>query len=369
MREYDFLLKLPRGGFLGLKQNEEEVDGIKVLQIPDIEKVVGIEEIKRLTPKESEGSEEKDETIEKNNKEIDKLMQERQRLYGLTETLINLKETTNEQKQDLKSFCLVATKEVKKECAVTLRTIRLFHKQPIYLICDDETLDYVSQLNIKNLNYKPILNEAYRKKIKRRFFKDRFKDLYTFHKVECIFPKMDAISFALKSQDNTLFVDADIIFLNEVKIESDKEIILGPHYNPANRFYQNFNNGFFNAGYLFCSNKSFPRHWRRLYLMDSRFYEQQGMDYIYEKYDIDIFDKRHNMGWWRNRQDDFEDPIDIEIDGLDIISFHLHSDPDYDFQDHSVVKEKNLEIKNILYNYCKSNAKEKIIEIIEETFK
>ena len=93
------------------------------------------------------------------------------------------------------------------------------------------------------------------------------------------------------------------------------------------------------------------------------------MDYIYEKYDIDIFDKRHNMGWWRNRQDNFEDPLDIEMDNLDIVSFHLHTDPDYDFQDNEVVKEKNIEIKNILYDYCKSNGKEKVIEIIEETFR
>lgn len=368
MSNFDFLLELPKGGFLGLSKSKEEVNGVKVLKIPDIENVHGIGNIKELTQKQFEETEKKNKKIRQKNKKIGELVKERERLYGLTETLINLKETTNQQKQDLKSFCLVATKEVKRECAVTLRTIRLFHKQPIYLICDDETLNYISQLNIENLNYKSILNEAYREKIKRRFFKNRFKDLCTFHKVECIFPKMDAISFALKSEDNTLFVDADIVFLNEVKIESDKEIILGPHYNPAHRFYQNFNNGFFNAGYLFCSNKCFPRHWRRIYLTDSRFYEQQGMDYIYEKYDIDIFDKRHNMGWWRNRQDNFENPLDIEMDNLDIISFHLHTDPDYNFQDNYVVKQKNLEIKNILYDYCKSNGKEKVIEIIEETY-
>ena len=356
MQNYDFLLKLPSGGFLGLVSFGQKQGDFKVLEIPNPELVMSVDDLINSS---------KIDQLEENAL----LLKERVRTYGLTQAIINTKEQTHTEKQTLKSFCLVSTKEVKKECLVTLKTLRLFHDQPVYIICDNETENYLKQFNIANLYFKSILNEGYREKIKRRFFKDRFKDLNTFHKVECIFPKMDAMNFALKKEDNTLFIDADIIFLKQVKIESNKEIILAPHYNPANRFYQNFNNGFFNAGYLFCRNKSFPRQWRRIYLKDSRFYEQQGMDYIYEKYDIDIFDKRHNMGWWRNRQDNFEDPLDIEMDNLDIVSFHLHTDPDYDFQDNEVVKEKNIEIKNILYDYCKSNGKEKVIEIIEETFR
>ena len=65
-------------------------------------------------------------------------------------------------------------------------------------------------------------------------------------------------------------------------------------------------NGFFNAGFLFCANKTFAKHWRRIYLTDSRFYEQQGMDYISEKYSIDFFDREYNVGWWQHEERWFE---------------------------------------------------------------
>ena len=89
------------------------------------------------------------------------------------------------------------------------------------------------------------------------------------------------------------------------------------------------------------------------------------MDYIYEKYDMDIFDKRHNLGWWRNQEDDFDKELILE-DVKGIISFHIHLNDNYDFGDNDIVRRKNKQFKDILYNYCKSNNKEEVIKIIEE---
>ena len=82
----------------------------------------------------------------------------------------------------------------------------------------EESSNFIKKFNITNLNFKNYLNENYREKIKKRFFNERFKDLHTFHKVECIFPKMDAMNFALKENSNTLFIDADLVFFEEVEI-------------------------------------------------------------------------------------------------------------------------------------------------------
>ena len=369
MSNYDFLLKLPNKGFLGLTCTGEKTDGLPIVEAPDADNIIGVPLLKTSVPDVSNAQSDLKSLrsdLKSLRKEKSNLYKERTRLYGLTQTLINLKSANKEKNnQDLESFSLVVTKEIKEEAVVALKTLRLFNNQPAYIISDEESSNFIKKFNITNLNFKNYLNENYREKIKKRFFNERFKDLHTFHKVECIFPKMDAMNFALKENSNTLFIDADLVFCEEVEIESDKEIILGPHYNPARRFFQNFNNGFFNAGYVFCANKSFPRYWRRIYLTDSRFYEQQGMDYIYEKYDIDILDKRHNLGWWRNQEDDFDKELILE-DVKGIISFHIHLNDNYDFGDNDIVRRKNKQFKDILYNYCKSNNKEEVIKIIEE---
>ena len=167
-------------------------------------------------------------------------------------------EKSSSSKQ-IESFSLVISKEVMREGLVTLRTIRIFHDQPIYVIADQETKKFLEQQGISNLIIKMDISEASKQRIMRRFFKKRFVHLQTFHREEYIFKKMDAMSFALKNHSNTFFLDADIILCEKLSIHSDREIILSPHYCPARRFYQTFGNGFFNAGYVFCCDKTFPR--------------------------------------------------------------------------------------------------------------
>ena len=118
MENYDFLLKLPNGGFLGLVSFGQKQGDFKVLEIPNPELVMSVDDLI-------------------NNSKIDEreentlLLKERVRTYGLTQAIINTKEQTHIEKQTLKSFCLVSTKEVKKECLVSLKTLRLFHDQPV----------------------------------------------------------------------------------------------------------------------------------------------------------------------------------------------------------------------------------------------
>ncbi len=369
MSDFDFLLKLTEGGYLGLtKTNERNTQGIEILDVPNKISVEGIKEleneiIKNLVVTQS------DETavqIKKINSEKNKLKSENDRLYRLISELIHCKSNPQKGKQIIESFCCVATKEVKKEFLGTISTLRLFHDQPVYVICDEETKQFAEN-QVSNVIFKVDINEDSRERINRRFFKQRFKDLQTFHKTECIFKKMDAISFAMNNHKNTMFIDSDLVFLDEIEINTDKEIVLSPHYSPAYRIMQVYLNGFFNAGFLFCANKSFPKFWRRKYLTDSRFFEQQGMDYISEEYSIDFFDREYNIGWWQHEAKWFEETkLEIDLDGLRVRCFHLHLDPEYSFGGNEVVRSKNEELKELLLDYCIENEKHEVIEILKK---
>lgn len=370
---FDFLLKLNKGGFLGLVKSEVYHGDHEVLEIPNltfIEKKPKF--LIELESKDFTKSQEKLQdllihgaTAENPNRKEEK---QKRRLYYLTEYILQLAGEKSSSNKQIESFSLVISREVMREGLVTLRTIRIFHDQPIYVIADQETKEFLEQQGISNLIIKIDISEASKQRIMRRFFKKRFVHLQTFHREEYIFKKMDAMSFALKNHSNTFFLDADIILCEKLSIHSDREIILSPHYCPARRFYQTFGNGFFNAGYVFCCDKSFPRFWRRLYLKDSRFYEQQGMDYIPEKYSTHIFDASHNIGWWRNKNDNFNEPLNI-VTPEKVWSFHLHLEPNYNYGDNSIVRKKNYEIKNIMLNYLRDNKKTEVIDSIASVFR
>ena len=370
--DFDFLLRLSKGGYLGLVKSSAKRSDYEVLEVPNLELIQS--KPKFLADLHSEDFTEAQKklqalmlngpTVEISNKKQEK---EKRRLYYLTEYILQLAGEKSSSNKEIESFCLVISKEVMREGLVTLRTIRLFHDQPIYVIADQETKEFLEGQGISNLIIKIDISEASKQRIMRRFFKKRFVHLQTFHREEYIFKKMDAMSFALKSHSNTFFLDADIILCEKLNIHSNREVILSPHYCPPSRFYQTFGNGFFNAGYVFCCNKSFPRFWRRLYLKDSRFYEQQGMDYIPEKYNTDVFDVSHNIGWWRNKNDDFSKPLDIVIPEK-VWSFHLHLEPNYNYGNNSIVRAKNQEIKTIMLNYLRHNKKTEIIDSITSVF-
>lgn len=365
--KFDFLLRLKGGGFLGLVASGRKRNSSQILEIPNLDTVEGLPSLLN-EPQSQDLTKLQNILAGKNKEKIDKLGKERERLYHLTQSLINLSgDHSPKEEKNIESFCLVISGEVKREGLLTLKTIRLLHEQPIYVIADQETKDFLLPSGIPDLHIKVDINEKSKKRIMKRFFKERFKNLNTFHRQEYIFKKMDAMSLALKRHDNTFFLDADIVLCEKLRVNSNAGIVLSPHYSPPSRFFQSFGNGFFNAGYIFCSDKTFPKHWRRIYLTDSRFYEQQGMDYIAEKYNIDIFNQAHNVGWWRHEVDDFNLPLKISLP-KNTVSFHLHLEGKYDFWNNSIVKSKNKEIFEVMEGYLKSNKKKEVISAITSVF-
>jgi hypothetical protein len=200
----------------------------------------------------------------------------------------------------IESFCFVATANLKDEAEVLLRTLRLFHDEPVYIICDKETRIHLNKMQLcDNVKFKTSAEKEHLDAIQEKVFEGHSCVANDIHHAPSIVKKMEAMDFALKLHDNTFFLDTDIIVLDNLQEYFTAEIVLSPHFYPKEKQHKGFEFGFYNAGYLFCANKGFPRFWRHLYLTDSTFFEQECMNRISDYYNIQTFNKRHNVGFWR----------------------------------------------------------------------
>ena len=63
--------------------------------------------------------------------------------------------------------------------------------------------------------------------------------------------------------------------------------------------------------------------WEQIYLTKSRFYEQEGMVFLHEHFDVGRFSTLHNVGYWRCKQPTIPS---LEIDPELVKSIHRHFD-------------------------------------------
>ena len=199
------------------------------------------------------------------------------------------------------SFCTVATNNLKEECAILIESLQMYHDQPIYVTCDTATRLFLHARGFKNIFYNCTANLSQLETINEKYFSGkRHDDINRFHKPAPILKKMEAMNYALRYTPNTFFLDCDIIVLNELQEKFTKPVCLSPHYYPQEDTSKGFQYGFYNAGYIFTTDKEFPNIWKWLYLNDSSFYEQEGMNRIPEFKDVEVFGDEHNFGLWRD---------------------------------------------------------------------
>ena len=209
------------------------------------------------------------------------------------------------------SFSMVATEEVREEALITLRTLRQFHDQPAFVVCDAVTADYLrgAVTNLETNQDAGGANLDAAKAITDDFITGE-KKRNSFHRPDAILRKMDAVDWGVRETGSTFFVDADIVAVAPVFERFTAPLWLSPHYHREEGAADSY--GLFNAGYLFTSAPDLAEVWRDLYLNRSTFYEQQGMNYLCENFRIGLFGREHNVGFWRGSM-----PADAK-------SFHVH---------------------------------------------
>ena len=247
---------------------------------------------------------------------------------------------------EIQSFCFTTSINRISEAKILLKSLREYHSQPIFIHCD-----WFSQLVIERLGYKdliinPVINEKYLKKIVEKHTKNKYDILEQIHhcRSDYIFAKLRCLKGAMMKFENTLFLDTDIIVLDNLQENFTNKICLSPAHFPKDIEHFGFEYGFYNAGYVFCADRGFPNFWINRFLEDSIFYEQECMNRFSEYYDIQTFDYSHNYGFWRS-QNQPENPK----------SLHVHITDE-------IKKETKGETEKILFN----NFRKKCLDIVEK---
>ena len=257
-----------------------------------------------------------------------------------------------EKYHKIQSFCFVVTENIKREGAMMLKSLRKFHDQPVYIICDIASKRFFMQEKLKDESVIcKLTSEKQLKEINEEIFKDHKCIANNIHRPAEILTKMDVMNFALEHHDNTFFLDADIIVLDNLQEYFNAKVVLSPHYYPKKYTSHGFENGFYNAGYVFCASKGFPNLWKHIYLNDSIFFEQECMNRIPDIQHIQTFSRGHNVGFWRRE----EIPKHIK-------SLHFHISDGVDKNRSEGLKQMNEDVKSVgvdlireehpdLYNY------------------
>ena len=247
----------------------------------------------------------------------------------------------------IESFCFVTTNDLKKEAAILLKSLRQFHSQPVYVICDTESKEFLDKEEFVNVHYRL---EAEPDDLDKLYTELKYKKFVTnnFHKPDCIFKKMDVMEYALETHSNTFFLDCDIIVLDNLQENFDKHIVLSPHFYQGDDLPKGFKNGFYNAGYLFCADRGFPKFWKHIYLTKSTFYEQECMNMIPDYYQIQTFDPVHNIGFWRNDNEVYDK----------VKSFHAHLVDYPKLLENDIMKTRNIGMRSVVYKYTELHNSE-----------
>jgi len=197
------------------------------------------------------------------------------------------------------SFCTLATNSCKNELLGFLLSLACHHKNTnVVCLADDDTKRYVEACSVQ-----PALNIIWILSLNKYSGRQR-KDMeadgtWTDFQME----KTRAIDESLDRFTDTLFLDSDIVIVNEIdSIDKTKSVGVSPHYirkKDTDRF------GYYNGGVLWTNTKKVPEIWREA-TKTSRFYDQASIEDIVKQFPQSYFefDEGHNMSWWRIQQAD-----------------------------------------------------------------
>ena len=258
------------------------------------------------------------------------------------------------------SYSVVGNSRTKRELALLIYSIRRFTDKPIYIMTDDETSSYLNKFNFSNADIDATLTSSYLRKLEQGSSKVTKKN--DFHHAGMILSKMDCVSHAVGAYGNTLFIDADLVFLAkpDIDIQPNIQLMLSPHYHSEERVEQNTEYGIYNAGYLWTDQPTLGDVWRDIYLNKSTFYEQQGMFHLMEHFDTSTFPKSHNIGFWRFRKPWPDGKLRLEhdenlFDGA--ISLHFHAFEENYARANEGLTEGYNQLKEICWRFLPEDIK------------
>ena len=208
------------------------------------------------------------------------------------------------------SFCSLATYGCHREMFGLLLSISLYHKNTtVYCLVDTKTKEYIINSTPKidlNIVWIVLLDE----------YTGLDRSAMEAQGVWADFQMQKAmiISEALQNEDDTLFLDSDILLLDTIEdVDKSKQLGVSPHYISKSRT-DIF--GYYNGGMLWTNQKSLKNDWIE-FTKTSRYFDQASIEDLVEKYDAFQFGENYNFSWWRITQSD-DSPQNV-INNLSIL--------------------------------------------------
>ena len=201
------------------------------------------------------------------------------------------------------SFCTISTETCFDELLALLMSLRRQHPgEPIYVLADTQTRDKIPKF-LENVHVRVDLDKYHGKNREQMENEGIVTEFWM--------SKTRVMDWALENHPDTMFLDADIVVLDRLRIKPGYDLGVSPHYIRKERTDAV---GYYNAGFIWTNNKNVTSDWRK-FSKTSRYVDQACVEDLVNKYSHFEFDKTYNIGWWRLIQSDSDISRKFEING------------------------------------------------------
>lgn len=226
------------------------------------------------------------------------------------------------------SFCFISTFNSSHELVGMLLSLSIHHNNSkVYGLVDSKTNELIN-------NFIPKIQLQLFLKVTLDKYSNKNRSIMVNEKIwdEFQMQKANVIKYALESENDTFFLDSDILFLNPIEfVDKTKEIGVSPHFTKKENTDEV---GYYNGGCLWTKNKEVPDDWIE-FTKTSRYHDQASIEELAKKYSFQEFGKEVNFMPWRiivgNNPQEVVNTITINNNELNIetkplIFLHTHFD-------------------------------------------
>ena len=225
----------------------------------------------------------------------------------------------------------VATENCYDELRLTMFSLEQYHKCKWYISCDQYVYDrihHIENVVAKRLVTGPQGNHNSRDPQEQTSF------------LKVVLTKFDICKAAIADEGGVLFLDSDMLFVNEFEPEMLKTLkvpsldaIISQHM--TNNWKNEAHHGYFNVGMFFLRNTDLIDKWR--YLSENHrklnmYYEQKPLEYVQRNFITANFPINYNIGWWRFNEAETRSRLEklvlernkIFFGSKPAVNFHMH---------------------------------------------
>jgi hypothetical protein len=190
------------------------------------------------------------------------------------------------------SFSTICTSNCAFELIGLLLSLSIYHtNEHVYILCDSKTRDIIN-----NMTPQPQLQINWFIELDKYSGLDRQSMVAKGIWSDFQMAKANIIKYTLNKENDTLFLDSDIIITNIINdIDYTKDIGVSPQYIKKQYLLET---GYYNGGMLWTKNKNVPIDWIE-YTKKSRYFDQASIDDLVNKYDYFEFGENYNLQCWR----------------------------------------------------------------------